>query len=63
MSITVAELLKDKARQSVGGILFSVTPAALFNLSVTNLPAGFTYNWTVTCYSPQNTSTTASASG
>ncbi len=42
---------------------YSVTPAALFNLSVTNLPAGFTYNWTVTCYSPQNTSTTASASG
>jgi len=28
MSITVAELLKDKARQSVGGILFSVTPEA-----------------------------------
>lgn len=28
MSITVAELLQDKARQSVGGILFSVTPEA-----------------------------------
>ena len=42
---------------------YSVTPAALVNLSVTNLPAGYTYNWTVTCYSPQNTTTTASASG
>ena len=28
MSITVAEMLKDKARQSVGSILFSVTPEA-----------------------------------
>ncbi len=40
-----------------------VVPSSLVNLPVTGLPQGATYNWTVTCYSPQNTTTTVSAGG